>query len=216
MYSSIQDHYRQTRDRTRALCEGLHVEDYVVQSMPDASPVKWHLAHTTWFFETFILEGRDDYVPFDPSFREVFNSYYNHVGAQFVRERRGTLSRPTVADVQRYRDHVDAAMESAFSRGLDRELSSTVTLGCHHEEQHQELLLTDLKHALGQWASPGFPSGKPYCASPLPAASPRVEALSTSTKPSSTLGQTPIKDLPSTVRRRRTACWFPPFSSPAM
>lgn len=164
---SLCEQYRAVRATTENLCAALEVEDYVVQSMPDASPVKWHLAHTTWFFETFILAERADAAPLDPSFRTVFNSYYQQVGDQFSREKRGTLSRPTVKDVYSYRAYVDEHMERLFENGLRDDDKDRVVLGLHHEQQHQELLLTDLKHALGQWAKPGFPLGKPYCSTPL-------------------------------------------------
>jgi ergothioneine biosynthesis protein EgtB len=129
----------------------LEVEDYGVQSMPDASPVKWHLAHTTWFFETFVLADRDsDYRPFNPHFRHLFNSYYNAVGTFWPREQRGLLSRPTVAEVFRYRAHVDAALLRLLretDEALPNALRERIVLGLNHEQQHQELLLTDVKHA---------------------------------------------------------------------
>src|ERR1700730_1228271 len=102
------DQYHTVRRWTEHICEPLAIEDYIVQSMPDASPVKWHLAHTSWFFETFVLPAaRDDYTPFDPRFGYLFNSYYNAVGDRLPRPRRGLLSRPTVEEVYRYRAHVD-------------------------------------------------------------------------------------------------------------
>jgi len=144
--------YRAVRRATEALCEPLEAEDYVIQSMPDASPAKWHLAHTSWFFETFVLtEHLSDYRPFHPQFAVLFNSYYNAVGPRWPRPRRGLLSRPTVADVFRYRAHVDQRMAALFeapATDLLRRVADVVVLGLHHEQQHQELLLTDLKHAL--------------------------------------------------------------------
>ena len=118
--------------------------------MEDASPAKWHLAHTTWFFETFVLEAADpEYVPFDSSYRFLFNSYYNTVGEQYPRPRRGLLTRPDLATVQNYRDSVDEALATHLaSGGLPEPLLDIVELGINHEEQHQELLLTDILHLL--------------------------------------------------------------------
>ena len=143
--------FRAVREQTEALAEPLEPEDFVVQSMPDASPVKWHLAHTTWFFETFLLSAAlPEYRPRFPEYNFLFNSYYNTIGERIARDRRGVLSRPTINEVGRYRDEVDARMEdwlaSADQTGLAA-LASTVILGLHHEQQHQELILTDLKHA---------------------------------------------------------------------
>ena len=114
--------------------------------MPDASPAKWHLAHTTWYFETFVLARLEDHRPFDPAWGFLFNSYYNAVGAQFPRPERGLLSRPTVEQVFGYRRHVDACMHELLAgpEAGFRELAWIVELGLHHEQQHQELLLTDL------------------------------------------------------------------------
>jgi ergothioneine biosynthesis protein EgtB len=142
--------YRAVRRATEALCEPLEVEDYVIQSMPEASPAKWHLAHTSWFFETFVLAAHvPGYRPFHPQFAVLFNSYYNAVGPRWPRPVRGLLSRPTVAEVFRYRAAVDERMAALFhSADLRRRAADVVTLGLSHEQQHQELLLTDLKHAL--------------------------------------------------------------------
>jgi len=146
--------YRTVRSSTEALCEPLATEDYVIQSMPDASPLKWHLAHTTWFFETFLLAPYlPGYRPFHPGFGVLFNSYYEAVGPRWPRSQRGVLSRPTVAEVHQYRAFVDEQMARLFrtvaSRTLE-EIAGSVLLGIHHEQQHQELMLTDLKHA---WAA---------------------------------------------------------------
>jgi ergothioneine biosynthesis protein EgtB len=142
--------YVEVRRLTERLCAPLEVEDYGVQSMPDASPAKWHLAHTSWFFETFVLSAAGgDYRPFDPRFGYLFNSYYNAVGDRLPRSRRGLLSRPTVADVYRYRKHVDEAMHRLLQASRVGALESVIVLGLNHEQQHQELLLTDLKHAFG-------------------------------------------------------------------
>lgn len=137
--------YDEVRRLTRSLCEPLSAEDMLVQSMPRASPTKWHLAHTTWFFETFLLAGSAGYEPFDPRFGFLFNSYYNAVGERIPRPRRGLLSRPTLDEVMRYRDEVDAAMRRLIASG--RPDAGRVVLGLHHEQQHQELILTDIKHA---------------------------------------------------------------------
>ena len=127
-------------------------EDQVIQSMADVSPTKWHRGHTTWFFETFLLEPTlTGYDAFDPDFRYLFNSYYEAVGPRHPRSQRGLLSRPTVDEVARYRAHVDAAMEKLIDR-CDADAwpdsSALVVLGLHHEQQHQELLLMDIKHVL--------------------------------------------------------------------
>jgi ergothioneine biosynthesis protein EgtB len=140
--------YRGVRARSAEIAAPLALEDQVVQSMADASPTRWHLAHTTWFFETFVLEPRPGFAPFHPQFRVLFNSYYNGVGERFPRPRRGTQSRPTVAEVNAYRAHVDERMIEILS-DLNEETSRVVEVGLNHEEQHQELMLTDLKHAFG-------------------------------------------------------------------
>ena len=143
------ERYRGVRARTVELCRPLSIEDHGVQSMPDASPAKWHLAHTTWFFETFLLNVFvPAYVGAPAVYQHLFNSYYNGVGEPFERARRGTLSRPTVAEVHGWRAAVDAAMERLLG-GADPEVARLTQVGLHHEQQHQELLLTDVKHALG-------------------------------------------------------------------
>lgn len=140
----------QVRAQTEALTTPLSAEDCQLQSMPDASPAKWHLAHLTWFFETFILEGFETgFQPFDAGFRVLFNSYYNGVGDKYPRPQRGLISRPTFDEVLAYRAQVDERMLAVLERHPDdMELARLVTLGLHHEQQHQELLLTDIKHAL--------------------------------------------------------------------
>jgi ergothioneine biosynthesis protein EgtB len=145
------DFYRSVRETTERLCAPLAVEDYVVQAIPDASPARWHLAHTTWFFETFVLEAHlPGFRPLEPQYRHLFNSYYNAVGLQFPRPERGHLSRPTVAEVYAYRAHVDKGMVDLLERTESApSLDAIVTLGLHHEQQHQELILTDLKAAFG-------------------------------------------------------------------
>jgi ergothioneine biosynthesis protein EgtB len=141
--------YGAIRARTESLCEPLAVEDYGVQSMPDASPAKWHLAHTSWFFETFVLKRTAGYRPFHPQYELLFNSYYNTVGAQYPRPRRGLLSRPTVEEIYRYRAHVDdeiGALLAGNGAAGAGDLHAVLELGLQHEQQHQELILTDLKH----------------------------------------------------------------------
>jgi ergothioneine biosynthesis protein EgtB len=146
---SLPERYRAVRRFTEQLCAELTPEDCTVQSMPDASPAKWHMAHTSWFFETFLLEELlADYRPFMPEMRVLFNSYYNTVGAQHPRPQRGLLSRPTVSQVREYRTHVDEAMERLFATGTTEEdrHAAVLEVGLHHEQQHQELTLMDLKH----------------------------------------------------------------------
>jgi ergothioneine biosynthesis protein EgtB len=140
--------YVRVRAQTLALCETLEPEDTVVQSMPDVSPTKWHLAHVTWFFERFVLEHFDsDYARFDAQYDYLFNSYYYSVGQMHARPRRGLITRPSLADVLAYRSGVDDAMRALLgARGGEPELRERVVLGLNHEQQHQELLLTDIKH----------------------------------------------------------------------
>jgi ergothioneine biosynthesis protein EgtB len=140
--------YVAVRAQTERLCEPLATEDYVVQSMDDVSPTKWHLAHTSWFFETFLLKPHlDDYREFDPAYAFLFNSYYTQAGERHCRAQRGYISRPTVAEVFAYRQHVDASMTRLLERrGDDRTIADLLVLGLNHEQQHQELLVTDIKH----------------------------------------------------------------------
>lgn len=147
--------YLSIRQATQALAAPLSAEDCAIQSMPDASPVKWHLAHTTWFFETFVLEPyRPGYRCFDPAYRVLFNSYYNTVGDKHPRPERGMLSRPGLEEVLAYRRHVDEAMRAMLSgaqlAAWPAGVASLIELGLHHEQQHQELILTDVKHLLSR------------------------------------------------------------------
>lgn len=144
--------FRSVREVTHALAARLSAEDCAIQSMPDASPVKWHLAHTTWFFETFVLVPHQPrYRPLDPSYRVLFNSYYNSVGDRHPRPERGMLSRPGLDAVLAYRHHVDEAMLELLSdERLAPETAALAELGLHHEQQHQELILTDVKHLLSR------------------------------------------------------------------
>lgn len=147
---SLADQYARVRGFTDQITAGLGPEDATVQSMPDASPVKWHLAHTTWFFETFVLSRLDGYQPVDPAFESLFNSYYNTVGTPFPRPLRGVLSRPTLDQARGYRRAVDESLQEALQAGLcerDPDAAAIIELGLHHEQQHQELILTDIKHA---------------------------------------------------------------------
>lgn len=140
--------FRQIRAATESLCRPLATDDYALQSMPDASPAKWHIAHTSWFFEEFVLQPAvDDYAFFDPSFRYLFNSYYESVGPRHSRPERGMLSRPTTEQVWAYRAYVDDEMQALLENdSLSAEAQAIVTIGLHHEQQHQELFLTDIKH----------------------------------------------------------------------
>ncbi|WP_207420523.1 ergothioneine biosynthesis protein EgtB [Desertivirga brevis] len=149
--------YRDIRKYTEDLCRPLQTEDYVVQPIVDVSPPKWHLGHTTWFFETFILKDHlDGYQVFNENFNYVFNSYYESVGARVIRTNRGNLSRPTVQEVYQYRQYVDLAMEEIFKDAdLAGEICDLLLIGLNHEQQHQELLLTDIKYILGH--NPLFP-----------------------------------------------------------
>lgn len=146
----LAEHYRRVRAVTADLCQTLTPEDMTVQSMPDASPAKWHLAHTTWFFERFLLSAHlPGYRVFHPQFDYLFNSYYNTVGTMHPRPQRGLLSRPGVAEILAYRAHVDATMPVLLAQAeTDAALAFLITLGLNHEQQHQELLLTDIKHLL--------------------------------------------------------------------
>lgn len=146
-----------TRNHSVALASPLTDEDCTAQSMPDASPVKWHLAHTTWFFETFILERfEQDFTPFHSAFRVMFNSYYNGVGEKHARPERGLLTRPSLREVLDYRCNVDDRIHGLLNQNNTDELMALVELGVHHEQQHQELILTDVLHLLSR--SPIFPA----------------------------------------------------------
>jgi len=145
--TELASRYAAVRAATRALAEPLELEDFGLQSMPDASPVKWHLAHTTWFFEEFVLARQvPGHVPFHPRFGFLFNSYYESLGRMHPRPQRGLLTRPTVAEVLRWREHVDLAMAELFARGVPDDAATVIEVGLQHEQQHQELVLTDLKH----------------------------------------------------------------------
>jgi ergothioneine biosynthesis protein EgtB len=143
--------FRAVRNTTDWLTAPLSPEDATVQSMPDASPAKWHLAHTSWFFETFILsEAIPGYHPFHPDFRVLFNSYYNSLGAQYPRAERGLVTRPGLDEVRAYRAHVDGHVLSLLAGGIEPALVPLIEIGLQHEQQHQELILTDLKYLLSR------------------------------------------------------------------
>ncbi|MDX1640597.1 MAG: ergothioneine biosynthesis protein EgtB, partial [Balneolaceae bacterium] len=151
---SLKTRYDEVRKATEKLTAPLEIEDYVIQAMENASPVKWHLAHTSWFFETFILKKAiEDFDTLHPQYGYIFNSYYVQTGDPHCRDKRGNLSRPTVKKVFEYREYIDEKMHQ-FMDGLSEdeleEWAPVVELGMHHEQQHQELLLTDLKYMLGQ------------------------------------------------------------------
>jgi len=149
--------YKKVRLRTEQICSPLQTEDYVVQPVVDVSPPKWHIGHVTWFFETFILKPYFmGYQEFNPNYNYVFNSYYETVGNRVIRTDRGNLSRPTVADIYRYRAYVDEAMTKFLCEEPSAEIRELLILGFNHEEQHQELLLTDIKYILGH--NPLFPA----------------------------------------------------------
>jgi len=138
-----------TRKYTERLCERLETEDFVVQAVEEVSPTKWHLAHTTWFFETFLLKPHlSTYKEFHPRYSYLFNSYYNAVGSRTHRFHRGLMTRPPVAEIMAYRQYVDQEMEILLSKRMGEEVSLLLELGVNHEQQHQELLVTDLKYNL--------------------------------------------------------------------
>ncbi len=155
------DRYKRTRNRTVSLCAPLRVEDHVVQPAVFVSPPKWHLGHTTWFFEQFILSGIAGYKLFAKDMAFMFNSYYEAVGERVLRSDRGNMSRPALDEVMAYRDHVDRALEKLLEAGsITPAMAGILELGLNHEEQHQELLLTDLKYILGH--NPLFPAYGPF------------------------------------------------------
>lgn len=145
----LKSFFSEVRNLTEAIVEPLSAEDMQVQTMADVSPTKWHLAHTTWFFETFLLkEYLPDYKEFNSHYNYLFNSYYNAIGNRHLREERGCLSRPCLEEVMNYRSYVDEAMQSLIDQ-QNVEIDSLIIIGLNHEQQHQELILTDIKHVLG-------------------------------------------------------------------
>jgi ergothioneine biosynthesis protein EgtB len=154
---NLLDKYRAVRAASEAICRPLEKEDYVVQPVVDVSPPKWHLGHITWFWEAFILlPHQPGYQPCNPDYNYVFNSYYETIGARVVRTDRGNLSRPSVDEVYAYRKHVDERMASLIAAGPDAALEQLIVLGLNHEQQHQELLYSDIKYILGH--NPLFPA----------------------------------------------------------
>src|SRR6476660_6236712 len=170
--AALSAHYTAVRQQTATLTAPLTAEDQMVQSCPEASPAKWHLAHTSWFFETFILSSHlPGYRPFHPQFRDLFNSYYNAVGQQPEKALRNTFSRPTLDEVRKYRAHVDEHMLRLLSSAaIAGEVRKLVVLGLNHEQQHQELIVTDIKHAF--WTNPLRPAYQPATAAPSPQSAP--------------------------------------------
>ena len=153
----IMTDFQKVRSQTEELCSPLEIEDYQIQPMADASPPKWHLAHVTWFFETFVLAKHSrNYQVFNPAYNFLFNSYYNGVGSPYPRASRGHLSRPTVAEIYEYRKIIDERILNLLETNPDPEIIFRVTLGLHHERQHQELMLTDVKYNFGN--NPLLPS----------------------------------------------------------
>ncbi|MFS2189638.1 ergothioneine biosynthesis protein EgtB [Mucilaginibacter sp. Mucisp84] len=149
--------YKEVRQRTEKICSYLQTEDYVVQPVVDVSPPKWHIGHVTWFFETFILKPYFmGYKEYNPDYNYVFNSYYETVGTRVIRTDRGNLSRPTVIEIYGYRKYVDEAMEGFLCGEVSDDVKELLILGFNHEEQHQELLMTDIKFILGH--NPLFPA----------------------------------------------------------
>jgi len=164
--------YQTVRDETEQLAAPLSPEDQLVQSMVDASPTKWHRAHTTWFFETFVLQPHfRGYREFDPDFGYLYNSYYESVGEQHPRHERGLISRPSLDQIAAYREHVDEVMAIAIDQGLTDipAVADVVLLGLHHEQQHQELILSDIKHVLSKNPTlPSYRQGEPAPSYPSP------------------------------------------------
>ena len=165
--------YRAVRAFTETLCAPLTVEDHMIQSMPDASPARWHLGHTTWFFQMFVLRPRSDYTTPDPMYEHLFNSYYNAVGSPYPRPKRGIVSRPTVAEVREWRRLVDEHVERLLQEDDPESLVDVlpvIEIGLHHEQQHQELILTDVKH--GFFQNPIYPTYERPLHGPTKAAPP--------------------------------------------
>lgn len=153
---SLLDFFIETREQTEAICAPLEIEDYVVQPIEDVSPPKWHLGHTTWFFEEFVLKVfLDSYKAYDEDFSFIFNSYYETLGERVIRANRGNLSRPSVGKIYAYREHVDDYIRILLEKVNSGEVLEVLEIGIHHEKQHQELLLTDIKYILGN--NPIFP-----------------------------------------------------------
>lgn len=201
---SIVDEFRRVRAESEALCAPLEIEDYGIQTMPDVSPPKWHLAHVSWFFETFVLKPfARDYAEFRPKFAQLFNSYYETVGSYHPRPERGLLARPTVAEVFAYRRHVDEAVMRLLTdppAPCAEEIRRRVRLGLNHEQQHQELLVTDIKHIFAY-----NPLRPVYHAGRAPRrAAPRRSRTGSASRPVSTRSGMPVTASASTTSFRGT------------
>jgi ergothioneine biosynthesis protein EgtB len=172
---ALLEQYQATRRFSEKICEPLVPEDYVIQTMPEASPTKWHMAHTTWFFETFVLKPHNsNHHPMHPQYAFLFNSYYNAAGKMHSRPQRGLISRPTVKATFEYRKHVDSAVQKLLEDANEHTLQTAaplITLGINHEQQHQELMLTDIKHVF--WMNPLRPAYRDYV-HPAGAAPPHI------------------------------------------
>lgn len=156
---SLREFYLKVRKNSEEICAPLAPEDYIPQPVVDVSPAKWNIAHTTWFFEEMILKKfAPDYKVFNPNYGFLFNSYYNSIGERTLRSNRGDLSRPTIAEVYQYRKYVDEQMLGFLNQDLDQDVKNLIILGLNHEQQHQELLLTDLKYTFSR--NPLFPAYK--------------------------------------------------------
>ena len=163
---ALAERYQTIRSFTDQIVEPLSPEDCMVQSMEDVSPARWHLAHTSWFFETFLLPQKPGYQVFDPQFNYLFNSYYNQVGDQFPRPQRGFVSRPDLNTIKEYRKYIDQHMlEFLADRELDDEIAYVLEVGLNHEQQHQELMLTDIKHVFS--CNPTLPAYRPEATRPF-------------------------------------------------
>jgi ergothioneine biosynthesis protein EgtB len=174
--AALAERFRATRKRTLELCEPLSPEDMMVQSCPEASPVKWHLAHTAWFFESFVLrEYLPGYRPFNPDFIWLFNSYYQTFAAFPEKRLRSSFSRPGIKEILHFREHVDQAIERLLEQNPEPEVLKRIELGVNHEEQHQELLLTDILHAF--FTNPLRPAYAERCREPLARADANVEPM---------------------------------------
>ena len=151
--SSLKESFIKTREDTVILTKPLSDEDQIIQTIPDVSPTKWHLAHTSWFFETFILKPYQSYYkPKHPIYNHLFNSYYQQIGSQWPRHKRGLISRPSLADIKSYRNYIDGAIINLIDNTHSKifnDIKPLIVLGIHHEKQHQELILTDIKHVMG-------------------------------------------------------------------
>ena len=198
--------YQSVREASARLGAPLSDADATVQSMPDASPAKWHLAHTTWFFERMILEPNlPGYRAFDPQFNFLFNSYYESIGARQPRPRRGMITRPALETIIAYRDHVDRAMASLMQDDLAPAVAELIELGCNHEQQHQELLLTDILHLFAQNPlRPAYKDPGPIAVGKTDSAPPCLSASSMAAWwRSGTTAQASL----SIARGRGIACW---------